>query len=94
MTVGFSAWLLLVPLAVTSTRGMMRRLGRNWQRLHRLVYVAAVLGVLHYLWLVKADLLQPLIYAVLLAVLLAARWRPRPPARTADRRTANPINAR
>lgn len=76
VTVGFSAWLLLVPLAATSTRGIMRRLGRNWQRLHRLVYGAAVLGVLHYIWLVKADLLQPLIYAAMLAILLAVRWRP------------------
>jgi sulfoxide reductase heme-binding subunit YedZ len=76
VTVGFTAWLLLVPLALTSTRGMMRRLGRRWQRLHRLVYVIAALGVLHYLWLVKADLMEPLLYAVVLAVLLALRWRP------------------
>jgi len=74
VTVGFTAWLLLVPLALTSTRGMMRRLGRRWQRLHRLVYVVAALGVLHYLWLVKADLLEPLVYALLLAVLLVSRW--------------------
>jgi sulfoxide reductase heme-binding subunit YedZ len=76
VTLGFTAWLLLVPLAATSTRGMMRRLGRRWQRLHRLVYVAGVLGVLHFIWLVKADLLQPLIYASLLLILLAVRWRP------------------
>lgn len=61
VTVGFAAWLLLVPLALTSTRGMMRRLGRNWSRLHRLVYPIAILGVLHYLWLVKADLFDPLV---------------------------------
>lgn len=73
VTVGFTAWLLLVPLAITSTRGMMRRLGRNWQRLHRLVYLVGVLGVLHYVWLVKADLLEPLVYAAILSVLLAAR---------------------
>jgi sulfoxide reductase heme-binding subunit YedZ len=77
ITVGFAAWLLLVPLALTSTAGMMRRLGRNWQRLHRAVYPAAVLGVLHYAWQVRADLLDPLVYAVLLAILLLARWRPR-----------------
>jgi len=76
VTVGFTAWLLMLPLAVTSTRGMMRRLGRNWQRLHRLVYAIAVLGVLHYIWLVKADLLEPLIYSGVLAVLLLVRWRP------------------
>jgi sulfoxide reductase heme-binding subunit YedZ len=76
VTVGFTAWLLLLPLAATSTRGMMRRLGRNWQRLHRAIYAVGVLGVLHYLWLVKADLLEPLIYTGLLALLLAVRWRP------------------
>ena len=76
MTVGFTAWLLLLPLAATSTRGMMRRLGRRWQRLHRAIYLIGVLGVLHYIWLVKADLLEPLIYASLLGILLAVRWRP------------------
>lgn len=76
ITVGFTAFVLLVPLAVTSTRGMMRRLGRNWQRLHRTVYVIGVLGVLHFLWLVKADLREPLIYAAILALLLGLRvWR-------------------
>lgn len=73
ITVGFAAFLLLIPLAATSTRGMMKRLGRHWQPLHRLVYVSATLGVLHYLWLVKADLRRPLIYATLLATLLAYR---------------------
>jgi sulfoxide reductase heme-binding subunit YedZ len=73
MTVGFSAWLLLVPLAVTSTRGMMRRLGRRWQQLHRLVYVSALLAVLHFLWLVKADHREPLVYLGILAVLMLAR---------------------
>jgi sulfoxide reductase heme-binding subunit YedZ len=71
--VGFAAFVLLVPLAVTSTRGWVRRLGRRWQLLHRSVYLIAVLGVLHFLWLVKADLREPLIYAAVLAVLLAAR---------------------
>ena len=76
VTVGFSAWLLLLPLAATSTRGMMRRLGRRWQRLHRAIYLIGLLGVLHYIWLVKADLLEPLTYASLLGILLAVRWRP------------------
>jgi sulfoxide reductase heme-binding subunit YedZ len=74
--VGFTAWLLLLPLAATSTRGMMRRLGRNWQRLHRAIYAIAVLGVVHYIWLVKADLLEPLVYAGVLLVLLLVRWQP------------------
>ena len=71
--VGFAALLLLVPLAVTSTRGWVRRLGRRWQTLHRVVYAIAVLGVLHFLWLVKADTLEPLIDAAVLAGLLALR---------------------
>jgi sulfoxide reductase heme-binding subunit YedZ len=75
MTVGFSAWLLLVPLAITSTRGMMRRLGGNWQRLHRLVYLAALLGVLHFLWLVKADHREPLLYMSVFVFLMLARAR-------------------
>ena len=74
ITVGFSAWLLLIPLAVTSTHAMMRRLGKHWQRLHRLSHAIAVLGVLHFIWLVKADLTEPLIYAAILALLLLARW--------------------
>jgi sulfoxide reductase heme-binding subunit YedZ len=76
VTVGFAAWLLLLPLALTSTRGMMRRLGRNWQRLHRAVYPAAALGILHHLWQVRADPLEPLVYAAVLALLMLARWRP------------------
>lgn len=71
--VGLSAFILLVPLAVTSTRKMVRRLGKNWKKLHRLVYVAACLGVLHFFWLVKADLREPLIYASVLVVLLGIR---------------------
>jgi sulfoxide reductase heme-binding subunit YedZ len=76
VTVGFLAWLLLVPLALSSTRGMMRRLGRRWQSLHRLIYLLAPLGVLHFIWLIKADLLEPLIYAAVLAGLLLLRWPP------------------
>ena len=73
ITVGFSAFVLLIPLAVTSTNKMMRRLKKNWVKLHRLVYVIAVLGVLHFLWLVKADTLEPLIYATILLILLGYR---------------------
>ncbi len=77
ITVGITAWILLVPLAITSTKGMMRRLGRRWKRLHRSIYVIAILAVLHFIWLVKADLREPLIYAGILLVLLGyrlARW--------------------
>jgi sulfoxide reductase heme-binding subunit YedZ len=80
VTAGFASFLCLVPLALTSTRRAQRRLGRRWQRLHRLAYVAAVLGVVHYLWGVKADLLPPLAYGGALAVLLASRVRVRPRA--------------
>lgn len=73
ITVGFTAWLLLLPLAVTSTKGWIRRLGRRWQALHRLVYPAAALGVLHFYWLVKADTREPLLFAAILAILLGAR---------------------
>lgn len=76
VTVGFAAWLLLGPLAFTSTRGWQRRLGRHWRQLHRLVYGAAVLAILHFVWLVKADERQPALYAALLAVLLL--WRVAP----------------
>ena len=73
ITVGFTAFVLLIPLAATSTNAMMRRLGRRWQQLHRLIYPIALLGVVHYLWLVKKDLTEPLIYGAVLAVLLAMR---------------------
>lgn len=81
LVLGALAWLLLLPLAATSTRGAMRRLGRHWGQLHRLVYAAAALAAWHFLWQVKADLRQPLAYALILAVLLAFRlekaWRHR-----------------
>jgi len=82
ITVGFTALVLLVPLAITSTAGWIRRLGgRRWNRLHRLIYVSALGGVIHYLWLVKADIRKPLEYGAVLAVLMAYRagaWiRPR-----------------
>jgi sulfoxide reductase heme-binding subunit YedZ len=73
ITLGFTAFLLLIPLAITSTKGMIRRLGKRWQRLHRLIYLIAGLGVLHFLWLVKADVREPLLFGAALAVLLAFR---------------------
>jgi methionine sulfoxide reductase heme-binding subunit len=73
ITVGFAAWLLLLPLAITSTKGWIRRLGRNWARLHKLVYAIGVLAVLHFWWLVKSDIREPLLYAAILAALLG--WR-------------------
>jgi sulfoxide reductase heme-binding subunit YedZ len=84
--VGFTAFLCLVPLAITSTSGWVRRLGgKRWQRLHRLVYVAAAAGVLHYLWLVKKDIRLPLLYGAVLLVLLGSRvWLAR--ERVRDRR--------
>lgn len=72
--VGFTGFLCLLPLAITSTNGWIRRLGgKNWNRLHRLVYVAAIAGVLHYLWLVKKDIHYPLVYGAVLTVLLLTR---------------------
>jgi len=73
ITVGFTAWLLLLPLALTSNVAMMRKLSRRWRQLHKLVYIIAPLGVLHFLWLVKKDQTEPLIFAAVLAVLLSAR---------------------
>jgi sulfoxide reductase heme-binding subunit YedZ len=91
ITAGVAVFLLLLPLALTSTTGMIRRLGgRRWQALHRLVYLAALGGVVHYWWLVKADVSAPRRYGLALAALLATRawiaWRRRAPARfTAQR---------
>jgi methionine sulfoxide reductase heme-binding subunit len=82
ITVGFTAFVLMIPLALTSTAGSIRRLGgKRWNLLHRLIYVSAVLGVIHYLWLVKADTIRPIRYGVIIGVLLVARaafaWRRR-----------------
>jgi len=86
VTAGFTAWLLLVPLALTSTAWSIRKLGgKNWQALHRLVYFSAIAGVVHYWWLVKKDITDPLIYGVILAVLLGYRL-----AAKFTRRTAAP----
>ncbi|HXC48966.1 MAG TPA: protein-methionine-sulfoxide reductase heme-binding subunit MsrQ [Candidatus Sulfotelmatobacter sp.] len=74
ITVGFLAFVLLIPLAITSTAGWIRRLGgRRWQLLHRAIYISAVAGVIHYYWLVKSAVLRPLAYAAIVAVLLL--WR-------------------
>ncbi len=74
ITVGFTCFLLLIPLAVTSTNAMVRRMGaKRWQRLHKMVYVIAIGGVLHYLWLVKSDIVLPLTYGLILALLLVLR---------------------
>ena len=82
ITVGFASFLLLLPLAVTSTNAMVRRLGaKRWIALHRLIYVIGPLGVLHFWWMVKRDLTEPIIYALVLALLLGYRivlkWRER-----------------
>jgi methionine sulfoxide reductase heme-binding subunit len=73
ITIGFTALLLLLPLALTSTNGMMRRLGARWQRLHRLIYVIAALAVWHFYWQVKRDLRESLLYLGILALLLGYR---------------------
>ena len=74
ITIGFTAFILLIPLAVTSTNAMMKKLGgKRWQVLHRLIYPIAIFAVLHYWWLVKKDITQPLIYAAVLATLLGYR---------------------
>ncbi len=96
VTVGFAAFLLLVPLALTSTKASIRRLGKRWQKLHRLVYLATGLGVLHFLWLVKKDLRDPLIFAAVFAALMLARLAPRLAARSrarpAPRETRGPVH--
>jgi len=93
ITIGFAALLILIPLAITSTNKMMRRLGRRWQTLHRWVYVVAILGVWHYYWQVKRDVREPLVYAAILAVLLGYRLvrrmrKPKPATSTSGSATA------
>jgi sulfoxide reductase heme-binding subunit YedZ len=75
ITMGMFGFVLMVPLAITSTKGWIRRLGKNWTRLHRLVYVTAIAGVIHYWWLVKSDIRLPLMYGVIAVVLLSLRLR-------------------
>jgi len=83
ITVGFAAFVLLIPLAITSTDGWQRRLGRRWQTLHRAIYFIALLGVIHYYWLVKSDVRLPLMYGAIFAVLMLYRfwmWSQKPSA--------------
>ena len=92
ITAGFTALVIMTPLAVTSTQRMVRRLGgRNWRRLHRLAYVAAVVAVVHYWWLVKADIRRPLAYAAVVGALLLVRlwwaWRAQAISRFSAQRT-------
>ena len=89
ITAGFLAFVMMIPLAITSTAGMIRRLGKRWQMLHRLVYLAAIAGVIHFYWLVKADIRRPAQYGAVLALLLgfrlAVKWRRRITAKFALR---------
>jgi sulfoxide reductase heme-binding subunit YedZ len=71
--VGFAAWLLMTPLAITSSKKMMGILKKNWKKLHRLIYLISILGVIHFLWLVKKDLTEPLVYLLIIIVLLILR---------------------
>ena len=94
--VGFLAFLCLIPLALTSTTGWIRRMGgKNWNRLHMLIYLIAPMGVLHFLWLVKADVSEPITYAVILAAILAARVfiKPRKAPKTAPPRRPKPSSS-
>lgn len=75
ITVGFTAWILLLPLALTSTRVAIRRLGKNWQRLHKMVYLIAILVIFHFIWQVKADYAEPVLYLVIFLFLMLARTR-------------------
>lgn len=98
ITVGVAAWLILLTLAVTSTRGWIRRLGRRWTLLHRGIYLAAPLGVIHYYWRVRADTREPLIFAAIFAALMALRlaWglrrRTRRRATRASRRASRRVD--
>lgn len=73
--VGFAAWVLLLPLALTSSRKALIYLKDKWKKLHRLIYIIAILGVTHFIWLVKKDLTEPLIYAVIILILLLFRFK-------------------
>ncbi|HET8696609.1 MAG TPA: protein-methionine-sulfoxide reductase heme-binding subunit MsrQ [Gammaproteobacteria bacterium] len=88
ITVGFAALLMMIPLAATSTNALQRKLGRNWGRLHRLIYAIGVLGVVHFWWQVKLDVAEPLLYAVLLTVLLGVRIQHRRELNAKRRRTS------
>lgn len=90
ITVGMAAWLLMLPMAITSNRFMLRRLGKLWKRIHRAIYLVILLSSLHFLWLVKSDLTEPLIYTAIGLSLLLFRWvihhgkKPRPQAKTSQ----------
>jgi sulfoxide reductase heme-binding subunit YedZ len=94
VTVGFTGFALMIPLAITSTSGMIRRLGKRWQQLHRLIYVIAIAGVVHFYWLVKADIRRPLQYGAVLALLLAYRLAVKLAPKIALKFTARPSPAR
>ncbi len=104
ITVGFASFLLMIPLAITSSARMVRRLGRRWQTLHALVYLAALGGVVHFVWEVKADLRQPTLYALVVVGLLLTRFLPRrfgrrpaaapPAAGTTPRPALSPVRTR
>jgi sulfoxide reductase heme-binding subunit YedZ len=88
ITAGMTAWVLMLPLALTSTTGWIRRMGgKRWQRLHRLIYFSAAAGVVHFIWLVKADLRRPLTYGAVLTALLTYRLNAWVVARVRARRT-------
>lgn len=99
---GFSAFCLLIPLAITSTKAWQRRMGKLWKQLHRLVYVAALLAIVHFVWLVKSDIQEPLLYGAVLVLLLALRlpqirfalerWRRRPRRVAETANSKNPIS--
>lgn len=95
ITVGFTAFVLLIPLALTSTKGWIKRLGgKRWNAIHRLIYLSAAGGVLHYLWLVKADTRKPILFGVILIALLATRLQRRNRKRQASQRaTGTPVEA-
>jgi len=92
VTAGFTGFVLMIPLAITSTAGMIRRLGKRWQQLHRLVYVVAIAGVIHFYWLVKSDIRRPAQYGAVLLLLLGYRlvviWRKPNAARVATKFSA------
>jgi len=73
--IGFSAWLLLIPLAITSNKRMIKILKKKWKKLHRLIYVIALFGAIHYVWLVKRDLTEPLIFLTVILILLTFRFK-------------------
>jgi methionine sulfoxide reductase heme-binding subunit len=97
ITAGFTAFVLMIPLAITSTTKMIRRLGKRWVVLHRLVYISAVLAIVHYYWLVKSDVTLPVRYGCILAVLLGARvflwWRDKHVKSTASLAKPSPATA-